>query len=651
MHIESAHFKNFRNIADASIDIGDAALFFGENGEGKSSVQDGLRMLFLGRCDHTDARGAGSDSLIRHTAKMAEVSADFRFTDDVAAETYTATMTIDRKGKKTFEVIARSTGEMPDDMQDRAGLWRAAGVNQKHAEVSMMPGVMVLSSSLSDALASFLASEMNADGLKRACGAQYPALVEFAKENALGCATAADLEHIGSTAYAQRTAANKEIKDANQEIGIFACEQPKSKDGALLTPDALPRYEAAIQKKQTERDELIALRAVIASQPTAEEYVAALEAAQAAHLEALDADAVAVTALKDARDAIEAAQDVVLALQMKHNATAAKTATLGSQIAAMREGIAALSKDENCKTCGQKISAAARKALAGPAEKALSEAEATYATAKAEGDALLAALQPAHAAVKTAREAFDGAQATATRTAKAVAAAEAAMPAPLVQGETLEEIDGRIAAVNASIASGQEIVKALEKYAKYVAAQARLQQRAARVDTLDWLVKAFKDGEVTKSLLGGGIAVFEERVNATLRVFGFTATVTQAGKALTIWVTVPGATAAVEAARLSRGEQSLVEAAFALAFADAGAPVLLDDLNHLDFKYGGKLLGLLKQKAMGSVIGAVALTSRAQDVAKVAAALVPVKVYRVEGGTFAEVASLQGAATAPAVAA
>jgi len=82
----------------------------------------------------------------------------------------------------------------------------------------------------------------------------------------------------------------------------------------------------------------------------------------------------------------------------------------------------------------------------------------------------------------------------------------------------------------------------------------------------------------------------------------------------------------------SAGQRALVAYAFAKAFADCGAPILLDDINNLDPEARGRLAMRLRQTDV--VLAGTPLDTSAEYLNRAAAALAPMRVVAVAGGTY-----------------
>lgn len=83
MQIQSIELANFRCYAGAVIDLPTRVTFLvGRNHFGKSSVNDAVSWALLGRCRGTDARGVGSDSLIRNASGVSAMKVALKVTTD-----------------------------------------------------------------------------------------------------------------------------------------------------------------------------------------------------------------------------------------------------------------------------------------------------------------------------------------------------------------------------------------------------------------------------------------------------------------------------------------------------------------------------------------------------------------------------------------
>ena len=637
MYIKTLTITNFREIETATLhDLAESVVLFGPNGAGKTTFKYALQMLLFGFCAETDKRGAGSENMVRDGAKRAEISADIVFPDPAGDTVIALTMTIPRKGSKTFELMDRSTGELPEGMQSREAFWSAyAGVDMRHAMVAAMPAEMLSSKTMSDILTDYVSSDFSREQLKELCLHRWAEVQAFCEEHSLAMATVDDLTAIGATAYKQRTAVNGAKDEAEQEAGIAQCEQPK-KDGAPIAPETAAKYPAAIEALRKQRDGLIADRARAETAPTAEQIAEVTTRLTDARDAAALALSEATTVTAAAKEAADAAANAINTINAEHSASSLAWSKAADHAKVVGDAVESLKRSAPCAACGQEMPEDLRASLLATAETTLEAAQGAHSAAKEKSEALLAELTAARAAAKERTQEHEAAIAARNAAQTALTVAQNALdaaPQPWT-GPTLEEIDAQIAAIDVRIAAGEATLKQIEQWNRYQGALARVKANEKKADALTFLVKAFKEGEITKKMIGGGLRAFTDRVNAVLSPLGFTLGTARDGKNIELLVKLPKAQAARPVSACSSGERLIVSFGVAVAFADTGAPVFIDDLNLLDFGNFGALLGLLKARRMGTVIGFSTITSRSIDLQRIGAAMAPVSVYRVEGGVF-----------------
>jgi len=667
MFIRSIHLTDFCNVQSERLtDLADAVTLFGFNGQGKSTFIYALQMLLFGYCDRTDKRGSGSAELIRDGAKKAEIACEIEVTADLIIRVF---LIIKRKGANEWGCCIADTGEVIDGVDDRAGLWQRLGISMEHARVAAFPMQMLRSKELSDPLADYLASDLDLKRLKSLCGDHYDWLTTYAKGQAgtpvysgltgltlTGTPVAAPVkleashfEDLGQRAFDRRRDLKRELQsekyldDAGGDIA-----PPKDGNGQALTVEQIPALETQLTRMQARIEELCEALGAAKSAPDATEIAERRAAADQALTDAIHADAIASAAhdqlaaeLRTRKGEVEAAER---ALGVEKNASV----NADHQMVMKRKELATLEAPKaNCLTCGQPLTDAITAEIIGPRKAEIARLEAEHAAALAKHDEILATLTPLREVVKAVSEKAERAATESRNAAIALERAKAAcesIPLPY-DGPSVGEIEPQIATLREQLARGEEKVATLRKIAEQAENRRFIENAEREVKQLDWCVKAFKDGEILNQLLGSPIDDFTARCNVELSPMGYELSIVPQGKQLAPMLRCPGNPTPRPVMNCSAGQQTLAAVAIASAFADTGAPVLLDDLNQLDPANRGKVLMRMRAAAAGSVVCAATWQQKPEDAVRAAGALAPVAVFWVDGGCYA---ALDAAVTAEA---
>jgi DNA repair exonuclease SbcCD ATPase subunit len=618
MKIRSLELKDFGNTTSQRlVNLPDSVALFGFNGQGKTTALHAIQWLLFGFCERTLRNGKDSEQMIRDGAKEAQLSCVIELAEDYAVRLFA---TIKKRGSNEWGCCMHPNGEVIDGVEDRDGFWKFVGIPKAHAEVAAFPMQMLRSKKLSDPLADFLSTAIDIARLTDLCGEHLPWLKGFAQGRAGGIvhavlsgqpgavAEAKHFEEIGQAAFDLRRDKKAELKGEKYQIDAAAfVAPPKDGNGNELTVDRLPALEQQLGRLHATLDALhVDLGraqnapdpAAVAEQRTAAE--AALNAAIATEAEfRTEAERLrAELAVQDARvsEALSAQGKLLT-----------EASTIGNALAVATKDLEEITQGNGpCPTCGQKLAKAVRDEIVKPRAAKVEDLKAQHAAALSQHEAALAALQPLRDAVKALRETTEAAEAKARTAAAATTTAQAAFDAvpALYDGEGAADIQAKIETQRAQLERCTDAVAKLraikerEQNAEYVKAA------ETEIEQLDWCVKAFKDGEVLKQLLGSPVEAFTARCNGELEPLGYELGIQADGKALKVMLRCPGALTARPIEHCSAGQQTLAAIAIAGAFCDTGAPVLIDDLNQLDPANRGAVLMHLKHGAMGSVMSA-----------------------------------------------
>jgi len=619
MQITRIDIRNFRNIQHARLDLTGRLILFGNNGQGKSSAMDAVRMALLGWCGHTTRAGAGFESLIRDGAPKAIVALTVTHADG----TYTVTLTLARSGKskRQLEIEDVTTGECWEALD---AWYTRLGVDKRFAAVAMMPAAYLASKDLGDLVAETLCGGIDPDDVMIKAGEHSAWLAAFARLHRVTLDSAENLAQLGAAAYKWRTEVNRERKQqqaARAQLGDPA--QPLDTEGSPLGPDDLERCAYAAESLRVKIATLEAeLQAVVDAPDSGR--VAKETADLEAQIPAVQAE------LERLTEELRIQEETLRGGQANHAGARGDNAAAEKDIRAKRKMLEGIAELETCPTCGQACSAAVWAAARNPLENDIEKAVALLASCRELEAAHLASVTKSHEALSVTRKALDATNATIrnarTRLGDLRVICKAHRPADDIQTE--------LDTARERLELGARIVTDLEELSKATEFDNYLAATLPEVEHLDWAVRALKEGELLKGTIGNELDKFAVRLNTELEPLGYALGVQTAGKDVTFLLACPGQQARpVELC--SRGQRTLAAAAVALAFADRGVPVLVDNLNDLDYSNRAAILGGFRQRAVGTVIAAASWQyPDMPDLDQVAAALAPVAVAWVDGGAI-----------------
>jgi len=626
MHIDRLTIRNFRNIEHLELlDLPNALALFGLNGHGKSSVLDALRMVLLDRCPHTDAGGKKAGALVRATATEALIEAQVDIGLDYAV---CVQVCIKPRGgdkaSKEWLYFRSDTGEMIEDITDCKALWSAAGIPSEHAKVSMLPEVLLEHKELGDIMSEFVCANVDRAQVLDHAGEHAEWLAAFATEHHCSLGSVAGIKAVGSKAYEVRRDLNvmlAEDKARTKDVHIAAPKDNKGKDLGL---EDLPRIKRGIGKLETQRDDLLLEKGKAGAAPSEADMAKLQEAKE-----------VADTALAGATKVLEEGQAVFTAIQeevrqkdVAYTAASQRQSEVRRALEAAESNLAGLAtQDAACPTCGRKYTAKITETLLKPLELAVEQCAEEVKEANAHSEECLATLDKAHDSESKGRFAFDKVKSVHDRAQRDVAAADAKLDAVPPAGRSNKEINDALAGVEEKIERGHGIVEQLD----LMAAAQRVQDGADEAARLTWAVEAFRDGKVLKDLVSGELDDFTSRCSTALEPHGYQLIADVDGKLVQLMLRYKDGPV-VPVPRASQGQKALVQWAIAEAFADTGAPVILDNINDLDQGHRTELLRRLREKDAGTVFAAAAWQQSNKDMTRVAAALDPVRVVWVEDG-------------------
>lgn len=602
MKLRTITLFNFRNVEFAEIPLTGSTLLLGLNGKGKSTVLNALQMCLFGWCEHTTKAGAGYAALIRDGAKEAAIRLDY---DDRRIN-----LNIMPKSRD-WTLIDAETGEIQTDIASPAALWESLGINMTHAMVCAFPTQIVGGSEFSSILSDYLRDNLTRDALMARVPAEHMApLANLAAGHHMNLDTVTDFESVGMLAYAKRTDVGRDLKMADAAIKETGFIKPALlPDGTVLTPADVDALEA---KRTAHVAELNALRVELG------------RAQQAATATVLDVEATEVE-LASHRAVLEVADATLAAIQADVQAQWDLNEARNAQTAAQRsKDKAEAARDAvstECPACKRKLTKAMRDDIIADAQFAVDAAVQVLASATETVEARLAAWM----AVEYKGDNADTVNRRKSWATQEIHRLERALAdqTPAYDGPSVADVE---AGINAAEAAATAVVCQLATVRRqHELAECVKHAEALRADYehLDWVVKEFHDGRAYRALLVEAAAPIVARVNEWM---ADSIDIKAEGKAFGLMFN------GRPLALASAGQRALVAYAFARAFADCGAPILLDDINNLDPEARGRLA--MRLRADSVVIAGTPLNTSPEYLTAAATALAPMRVVSVSDGTY-----------------
>ena len=638
MKITTLDIENFRCIQRAHLEPGNGAMLFGLNGAGKSSVLDALHMLLFGWCQHTSRDGKRAETLIRDGAKQARVTAAIQADDGRKLE---LCLTLNRTGKKKklIEVTDLETGEVHETTtpDKDSPLWNIMGVDRRYAQVACMPDTFLCSKDLGDLLAETLVGKVDVDELCGRAAGHGAWLREYAKKKGIVIREPRGLFNLGKFAEEDRRDWNREIK---QQEAILA-----DLEGAYTPLDGHgnPLEHTALEACQQALDKCRAKQGALEAEMEASRGVDDLAALQAREIELTEQVAVKEALAKqadiDAGTAYEARVDV----NTEQNTQVSRRNLLRHELTLLRKALEAIIDSAECPTCKQACGPEVWDSLRQDKQEELCTKEAGAEEIETKWQAAHETLQAAHEAETAAKSKVQGLSAEQHNLRRKLGEVQGQL-ARFAGVRPMGDIEVDLAAVQEQITKGDKTVVALKDLRRRHECERYIEVHSEEVQHLDWAVTALRDGELLKGSMHDELAAFRDRLNLELSPHGYSVDVQAEGKSMQFLLTCPGQ-GPRPVALCSTGNRALAAAAVALAFADHGAPVMLDDANHLDYDNRAKLLGRLKERATGTLFVACAWQQQVMaDMSPVVAALAPASVYWLDGGAVKPAGAVEAVA-------
>lgn len=631
MKIINLYMQNFRNIAESSIELDGSTVIYGRNGAGKSTVFNALQMALCGHCEHTSRNGAGFAELIKEGAKDAAINVEFQHGD------FHGQITMSLGKKKAWDVADAVTGELYEDITTPEILWYRLGIPFHHVLVTMFPGATVAGKEFSDILAERINGDVDPQELtRRIPGEHVEYIIERVAVHNLTLDSVTDFENLGGFAFDWRREVKRDLKHAEATLEDIGFVKPvKNPSGKELTPADIPRIRVQMEKLESERQEAwVAKGRADAAASAATVDVASTEAAiedAGAKIWELDAE---IEAEQPLFIEAEKAREIYAGAESAFSEANEKE---GRATAQVREIEQAKPGTEKCPTCDRKLTKAALDKVHTDWAHSLDCAKDILAQTEKLRDDCSAKVDAARDAVNLAEDAANKHRVPSIIAEERHEAMEhinrlraqlEAVPAPY-EGPSVDEAIEQINEIEIRQARGKECILALSKLDEIEGLRKTISALESEAEHLDWIVQAYKDGVEIKALLAVAARPVVSACNAVLAALGdYEIGIHPVGKTLAL------SFCGRALARCSKGQRAMVAYAMAAAFADSGAPMLLDDANDLDAVHRSKLLGLLKSSSAETMVVAGTPLQSKPDIGAMSAALDPARVVWVDDGEY-----------------
>ena len=601
MFLRTITISNFRRIEHAELtDLDNTVVLYGRNGSGKSSVLLAIQMLLFGWCKLTSRSGAGVERLIRDGNAEAEISAQIEHDE----HNLVVTMTIKSKGTANeWTCLDAATGEIL--CHTREQMWQLLGIREEHATIASMPDLFMEDPKAYTEMGAILTELIMPTAIKRndvlALAEDHADwLVQFTGKRGLKLDSFSALECVGATAATYRTDVNRNIKEQTirlKEYGFF----PDVKDakGNMLTVEDIPRIQSGIEKLRIRHNALLVEKGAAGSAYTPAD-IQKFRTALADNEKSL-------TLLRERHESVHAAEQSARAerdtVQAELSSLRMQGGVLSSQ---MRQATEAAEKVGAPTGFCAKCTKIFEETMRVPLRKEVEKAEKTLAEHRDREGAALEALPALHDAAAETGKKLQQAENELRGASDAVARCEAEL-ANAMQHESarpLADVNTELAEVSAKIERGEGIVSSLTRIGEKTAMEGSVAQGQVEVEHLNWAVAAFRDGALLKQLIGSGCDEFVRRCNRELEPFDRTLDLAIEGKNLQVLL------GGRPVHLCSDGEQMIAQIAIAGAFADCGAPILLDEINVLDQDNRGGLGALSCTARLGTfMVAGASITS------------------------------------------
>lgn len=575
--INSLHIQHFRSITELDLDLDGQSVFLtGLNGTGKSSVLHAIRMALFGRCELTAADGKGAAALVQDGHGSAIIQAQYG--------EFRLTCTIKAQGSPMMAWAAKHTGEGPT-FTDPLAFWSHIGVKRNNAEAVANPAVCLgRGGGVGYLLSDLLTPNIGPQDLTQAIGQDRDKpFWAWVSNNRYPTAKPDDLKALGDAAYSERREIKRELSEIAPELTAVIPPYPQDAKGKPITnmDDVTKTLADLTAKIETLHMELGAAQAQAREISTVKPKT--LEA-QVAKLQ--DEVPRLKQAHEDSVQAYESQSKALQAILHEKSGLMAEMMVAESRLRIARDEMGkyeAASNGGKCPTCERQWSKAIDQKLRGPALKDVNDARANIDVIKARGVDLDTKADAIRDEIKDLKASSDEALKAYGKASTELAESEKTLERILaVQNiRPVDEIEAEIKVLSERRERGTQVLGVLREINRLVPFQEKAQALNERVEFLDWVVKGFRDGEISNRFMASGTDAFTDAVNAILNPIGYQMGLDVDGKLVTVMV---GRRTGymVPYRALSKGEQLLAQLALCMTPLGDGAPILLDDVEGLD---------------------------------------------------------------------
>lgn len=598
MNITDIFIKNFRGVKHFSAtEIPNRTMFLGFNGAGKTTILDAVRAVFDGRVRFRDTsvsigkRSSMASALIGPDGDCAEV----QITATHEGQTVFARLKISAKPAVLEVNIGgeKVAGNDPDEI--RAALCLRLGINRPRLACGLSPAAYLTGDGVDEMIAE-LGGGIDEEQFILLTQPHVQWMEEFAGKNYHDTSDLESLAKLGDSAFMRRTGVKKEIKEVEALIeSIGFIPQPKGKNGELTTEDR-PAINKQLARLRVDRDGLLRERGRIESARTQaqiyadiavleNEIASASERIGEAKKEADSATEEATKARSEHEAALKSLNDARL--------TDAEMASTQRQRKAILDELSTVRivLDNECPTCGTKITAAIRQRLEDTLRANVATAQAELELADSKREITQCALSPLAEIEEAARKKISVAAQESADAAMRLQSIEIGVDSIKRRVQdlrkeqpasgTVADVDAQIAGVEEKIGKAESALEALGKIAELEGAKARKAELEAEKEHLEWAVTGFRDGVITRQITSGAQDKFTEKVNEILSNFKYQIAIEGDTKHPRVMVCdLSGSGEYVSAGQISEGEFLILQWAVAAAFVE-NTPILLDNFNDL----------------------------------------------------------------------
>jgi len=544
-------------------------LVLGRNGASKTTLIDAIRFCVCGQVYDAEGKRIILEDLVGRDGGSAEIKIAFTH----GGGTYEMFATINKRSAEF-----KFQGKRNDDA--RAALWALLEAEPALGEARLSSTAMLTGGGeLARLLLERSQSGVDSKQFKMYCGGKYEDTMGYLR-SAFGicddAVTMDALQGFGESALVKRKEHNskiKRLKDRVKDIGIpdIPINKKTGKPFDVSILEAAQQNLAALRQTERELQYQIDHYQAAKSDPEAEKRAGILSK-QVAKLE--------TEATKH-----EAAWKTIVAEQSAIQGRLFESEAMAN---AAEKTLARLRKElggDKCPTCRRPVSDTVRKDILAEFTKEFTKHKTAEDAARTELDAknaeidIVSATQSAHSkALNDARQEL------------AIAQRESYPAKPTAK--TKEQLEAEFQTVVERIGKGAHIVGPLELETERQAIERELAGETERAEYWNWAVDSFQKGDYYSTLAQSDSANFVRDANSFLQPFGYGIRLIRRGKGIVPAMDVRGVT--IPYAQCSKGERVVCDAAVAINAGTPGVPIVIDDVDSLDFQMRAALLAHVK---------------------------------------------------------